>query len=84
NNKLNYKKLKPFEIIKKVLLINFKFKFLNTIRYYLVFYILFLKPVFKSLYIKNRIIIELNKLKYEIERIINYRTKKKYKKYFIK
>ncbi|OHF00562.1 hypothetical protein CORC01_04101, partial [Colletotrichum orchidophilum] len=24
NNKLNYKKLKPFKIIKKVLLINFK------------------------------------------------------------
>ncbi|OHF03073.1 hypothetical protein CORC01_01457, partial [Colletotrichum orchidophilum] len=31
NNKLNYKKLKPFEIIKKVLLINFKLKLLNTI-----------------------------------------------------
>ncbi|OHE90426.1 hypothetical protein CORC01_14276, partial [Colletotrichum orchidophilum] len=31
NDKLNYKKLKPFEIIKKVLLINFKLKLLNTI-----------------------------------------------------
>ncbi|OHF00766.1 hypothetical protein CORC01_03840, partial [Colletotrichum orchidophilum] len=72
NDKLNYKKLKLFEIIKKVLLINFKLKLLNTIRYYLVFYILFLKLVFKSLYIKNRIIVELNKLKYKIERIIDY------------
>ncbi|OHE94825.1 hypothetical protein CORC01_09843 [Colletotrichum orchidophilum] len=53
-------------------------------RYYPVFYILFLKPVFKSLYIKNRIIIELNKLKYEVERVINYRIKKKCKKYLIK
>ncbi|OHE97829.1 hypothetical protein CORC01_06864, partial [Colletotrichum orchidophilum] len=53
SNKLNYKKLRPFEIIKKVLLINFKLKFLNIIRYYPVFYILFLKPVFKSLYIKK-------------------------------
>ncbi|OHF00781.1 hypothetical protein CORC01_03855, partial [Colletotrichum orchidophilum] len=73
NNKLNYKKLRPFEIIKKVLLVNFKLKFLNIIRYYLVFYILFLKPVFKNLYIKNGIIIEFNKLKYVIEQIINYR-----------
>ncbi|OHF04539.1 hypothetical protein CORC01_00010, partial [Colletotrichum orchidophilum] len=31
NNKLNYKKLSPFKIIKKVLLINFKLKLLNTI-----------------------------------------------------
>ncbi|OHE94842.1 hypothetical protein CORC01_09860, partial [Colletotrichum orchidophilum] len=77
SNKLNYKKLKPFKIIKKVLLINFKLKLLNTIQYYLVFYILFLKLVFKSLYIKDRIIIEFNKLKYEVKRIIDYRIKKK-------
>ncbi|OHF04617.1 hypothetical protein CORC01_00088, partial [Colletotrichum orchidophilum] len=31
SDKLNYKKLKPFKIIKKVLLINFKLKLLNTI-----------------------------------------------------
>ncbi|OHE94537.1 hypothetical protein CORC01_10170, partial [Colletotrichum orchidophilum] len=72
NDKLNYKKLKLFEIIEKVLLINFKLKLLNTIRYYLVFYILLLKLIFKNLYIKDRIIIEPNELKYEVERIINY------------
>ncbi|KAI3547663.1 hypothetical protein CSPX01_03666, partial [Colletotrichum filicis] len=31
SNKLNYKKLRPFEIIKKVLLINYELKLLNTI-----------------------------------------------------
>ncbi|KAK1491184.1 hypothetical protein CABS01_12277, partial [Colletotrichum abscissum] len=31
SNKLNYKKLRPFEIIKRVLLINYKLKLLNTI-----------------------------------------------------
>ncbi|OHE94840.1 hypothetical protein CORC01_09858, partial [Colletotrichum orchidophilum] len=72
NNKLNYKKLRFFKIIKKVLLINFKLKFLNIIQYYPVFYILFLKLIFKSLYIKNRIIIEFNKLKYKIKRVIDY------------
>ncbi|OHE97406.1 hypothetical protein CORC01_07311, partial [Colletotrichum orchidophilum] len=67
SNKLNYKKLKLFKIIKKVLLINFKLKLLNTIRYYLVFYILFLKLILKGLYTKNRIIVKLNKLKYKIK-----------------
>ncbi|OHF04599.1 hypothetical protein CORC01_00070, partial [Colletotrichum orchidophilum] len=72
NNKLNYNKFKLFEIIKKVFLINFKLKLLNIIRYYLVFYILFLKLVFKGLYMKNRIIVKFNKLKYKTKRIINY------------
>ncbi|KAK1487487.1 hypothetical protein CABS01_12966, partial [Colletotrichum abscissum] len=60
SNKLDYKKLKPFEIIKKILLINYELRLLNTIRYYPVFYILLLKPVLKSLYIKDYIIIKLN------------------------
>ncbi|OHF00563.1 hypothetical protein CORC01_04102, partial [Colletotrichum orchidophilum] len=67
NNKLNYKKLKFFKIIKKVLLINFKLKLLNTIRYYLVFYILLLILIPKGLYIKNRIIIKLNKPEYKVK-----------------
>ncbi|UQC73411.1 uncharacterized protein CLUP02_00055, partial [Colletotrichum lupini] len=60
SNKLDYKKLRPFEIIKKVLLINYELRLLNTIRYYPVFYILLLKPILKSLYIKSYIIIKLN------------------------
>ncbi|KAK1483820.1 hypothetical protein CABS01_13972, partial [Colletotrichum abscissum] len=60
NDKLNYKKLRPFEIIKKVLLINYELKLLNTIRYYPVFYILLLEPILRGLYIKNYIIIKLN------------------------
>ncbi|KAK1459185.1 hypothetical protein CMEL01_02184, partial [Colletotrichum melonis] len=60
NNKLNYKKLKLFEIIKKVLLINYELRLLNIIRYYPVFYILLFKPVIKGLYIENYIIIKLN------------------------
>ncbi|KAK1454223.1 hypothetical protein CMEL01_05882, partial [Colletotrichum melonis] len=60
SNKLNYKKLRPFKIIKKVLLINYKLRLLNIIRYYPVFYILLLELILKSLYIKNYIIIKLN------------------------
>ncbi|KAK1704135.1 hypothetical protein BDP67DRAFT_418794, partial [Colletotrichum lupini] len=60
SNKLNYKELRPFEIIKKVLLINYELKLLNIIRYYLIFYILLFKFILKRLYIKNYIIIKLN------------------------
>ncbi|KAK1491183.1 hypothetical protein CABS01_12276, partial [Colletotrichum abscissum] len=60
SNKLNYKKLKLFKIIKKVLLINYELKLLNTIRYYPVFYILLFKLILKGLYIKDYIIIKLN------------------------
>ncbi|KAK1704136.1 hypothetical protein BDP67DRAFT_418813, partial [Colletotrichum lupini] len=60
SNKLNYKKLRPFEIIKKVLLVNYKLRLLNIIRCYPVFYILLLEPILKSLYIEDYIIIKLN------------------------
>jgi hypothetical protein len=45
NNKLDYKKLKLFKINKKIGFINYKFKLLKIIKIYLVFYILFFKPV---------------------------------------
>ncbi|KAK1460569.1 hypothetical protein CCUS01_08917, partial [Colletotrichum cuscutae] len=60
SNKLNYKKLRPFEIIKKVLLINYELRLLNIIRYYPVFYILLLELILRSLYTKDYIIIKLN------------------------
>ncbi|KAK1702255.1 uncharacterized protein BDZ83DRAFT_595734, partial [Colletotrichum acutatum] len=77
NNKLNYKKLRPFKIIKRILPVNYKLKLLNIIKYYLVFYILLSKLIFKSLYIENCIIIKLNELEYKVERIIDYRIKNK-------
>ncbi|UQC87532.1 uncharacterized protein CLUP02_13037, partial [Colletotrichum lupini] len=60
NNKLNYKKLKLFEIIKRILLINYKLKLLNIIQYYPIFYILLFKLILRRLYIKNYIIMKLN------------------------
>ncbi|UQC83229.1 uncharacterized protein CLUP02_08723 [Colletotrichum lupini] len=46
--------------MKKVLLINYELKLLNTIRYYFIFYILLLKLILRSLYIEDYIIIKLN------------------------
>ncbi|KAK1546946.1 hypothetical protein CPAR01_00913, partial [Colletotrichum paranaense] len=60
NNKLNYKTLGLFKIIKKVLLINYELRLLNIIQYYPVFYILLLKLILRGLYIENYIIIKLN------------------------
>ncbi|KAI3528550.1 hypothetical protein CSPX01_16151, partial [Colletotrichum filicis] len=60
SNKLNYKKLELFEIIKKVLLINYDLRLLNIIRYYPIFHILLLKFLLRSSYIENYIIIKLN------------------------
>jgi hypothetical protein len=45
SNKLNYKKLRLFKINKKVRSINYKLKLLETIKIYLVFYILLLELV---------------------------------------
>ncbi|KAI3533295.1 hypothetical protein CSPX01_12832, partial [Colletotrichum filicis] len=60
SNKLDYKKLRLFKIIKKVLLVNYELRLLNIIRYYPVFYILLLELILRSSYIKNYIIIKLN------------------------
>ncbi|KAK1715331.1 hypothetical protein BDP67DRAFT_399827, partial [Colletotrichum lupini] len=60
SNKLDYKKLRFFKIIKKVLLVNYELRLLNTIRYYPVFYISLLKLILRGLYIKDYIIIKLN------------------------
>ncbi|KAK1496673.1 hypothetical protein CTAM01_08311, partial [Colletotrichum tamarilloi] len=60
SNKLNYKKLRFFKIIKKVLLVNYELRLLNIIRYYPIFYILLFKLLLRGLYIKNYIIIKLN------------------------
>ena len=44
-NKLNYKKIKLFEILEEIGLVNFRLKVLKTIRINLVFYALLLKPI---------------------------------------
>ncbi|KAK1493785.1 hypothetical protein CTAM01_09246, partial [Colletotrichum tamarilloi] len=60
SNKLDYKKLRLFKIIKKVLLVNYKLKLLNIIRYYFIFYILLLELILRGLYTEDYIIIKLS------------------------
>ena len=49
SNKLNYTKLKPFKIMKKLELVIFKLELLVYIRIYLVFYILLLEKILKNI-----------------------------------
>jgi hypothetical protein len=46
SDKLNYKKFRPFKIIRYIKDINFKLKLLPIIKIYLVFYIFLLKSVY--------------------------------------
>ena len=75
-NKLDYKKIKLFEILEEIRLVNFKLRLLETIRINLVFYILLLELV---LYNVKTFTLELNEvinktIKYEVKKILE-RTK---------
>ena len=72
SDKLDYKKIRLFEILEKIRLVNFKLKLLETIRINLVFYALLLKLV---PYNAEIFILELNEevnetIKYKVEKIL--------------
>ena len=74
NDKLNYKKLKPFKIKKILELINYKLILLKMINIHLIFYIFLLESIPPSVPIALIIKINLINLnaKYKIETILNY------------
>ena len=57
SDKLDYKKIKLFEILEEVKLVNFKLRLLETIRINLVFYALLLEPVLPN---AKTFVLELN------------------------
>ncbi|PTB47289.1 hypothetical protein M431DRAFT_102639, partial [Trichoderma harzianum CBS 226.95] len=79
SNKLNYKKVRPYKILKKISKVNYKLNLLKQLSkqgkpVHLIFYILLLKKTLinkntKEL-IKNKIIIKGKKLKYKVNKII--------------
>jgi len=74
NNKLNYKKLKPFKIKRVLKLVNYKLILFKIINIYLIFYIFFLKLVPLGASIAS--IMEINSVnpnaEYKIKIILNY------------
>lgn len=71
NNKLNYKFLELFCIIKKVLDINYKLNLLLKIKIYLVFYIILFKLALLSIKLKTNIKCINELLEYKIEVILD-------------
>jgi hypothetical protein len=70
---LDYKKLELFKINKKIELVNYKLKLLNTIRIYLIFYISLFELVLDR--VSNALYIEAESLepntKYKVEEILD-------------
>ena len=75
-NKFNYKKIKPFRILEKISIVNYKLELLEIIRINLVFYISLLELVLLNV---KTFAPELDKkvnkiIKYKVEKVIK-RTK---------
>ena len=71
NSKLDFKKIRPFKIFKKLSDINYHLLLPKTIRIHPIFYIALLKPVFKRA--ESIDLVETNDEKeYKVERIIDY------------
>ena len=60
SDKLDFKKIKLFEVKEVILLTNYRLSLPLTIRIYLVFYILLLKLVFKNTLIETSLEVEIN------------------------
>ena len=71
-DKLNYKKIKLFEIVKEIRLVNFRLKLLETIRINLVFYTLLLELVPYNIETFTPELDEVvnETIKYEVEEIL--------------
>jgi hypothetical protein len=83
---LDYKKLRLFKIDKRVKLVNYKLKLLNTIRIYPIFYISLLKLVpdraLDTLYTETELI-NPNTI-YEVKKILDYKYIRRILYYLIK
>jgi len=71
--KLNFKRLEPFKVLKKISLMNYKLQLLEYFQLYLMFYISLLKPACKDALIITDAKMQLeNKLDiYKVKQILN-------------
>ncbi|KAK6220785.1 reverse transcriptase domain protein [Colletotrichum tabaci] len=84
SDKLDYKKLGPFEILKKVSPVNYKLKLPDTMKIHPVFHIALLEPAPRGSHTEDCIIVEPNEPEYEVERIIDHRNEDGHDEYLIK
>nr|AAG24792.1 pol protein [Colletotrichum gloeosporioides] len=72
SDKLDYKKLGPFKILKQISPVNFKLDLPETMKCHPVFHISLLEPAPRGSRTKDIIIVEDNEREYEVERIIDH------------
>ncbi|TIC91053.1 Transposon Tf2-6 polyprotein [Colletotrichum higginsianum] len=84
SDKLDYKKLGPFEIIQKISDVNFKLKLPDTMKIHPVFHIALLEPAPRGSHTEDCIIVETHEPEYEVERIIDHRNENGHDEYLIK
>ena len=73
NSKLDYKKLGPFKIRKKILDSNYELSLLPGIRLYPIFHISLLKPIPKNIRLSTTEEIDSESKEYQVERILDSR-----------
>ena len=72
NKKLDFKKLGPFYVIKKVTTSNYEFNLPINIKVRTkVFYVLFLEPVLKKVLLEKEVEVEINEKEFKIEEIFD-------------
>ncbi|KAK6224224.1 reverse transcriptase domain protein [Colletotrichum tabaci] len=84
SDKLDYKKLGPFEITQKISDVNFKLKLPDTMKVHPVFHIALLEPAPRGSHTEDCIIVETHEPEYEVERIIDHRNENGHDEYLIK
>ncbi|KAL0935757.1 reverse transcriptase domain protein [Colletotrichum truncatum] len=84
SDKLDFKKLRPFEITKKVSNVNFKLALPDSIKCHPVFHISLLEPAPQGSRTSNVIIVENNEPEYEVERIIDHLKEPEGYQYLVK
>nr|XP_036576341.1 reverse transcriptase domain protein [Colletotrichum truncatum]KAF6783066.1 reverse transcriptase domain protein [Colletotrichum truncatum] len=84
SDKLDFKKLGPFEITKKISEVNYKLKLPETMKCHPVFHVSLLEPAPDGTHTEDCIIMETDDTEYEVERILDHRRNDETTEYFIK
>ncbi|KAL0937059.1 reverse transcriptase domain protein [Colletotrichum truncatum] len=84
SDKLDFKKLGPFEITKKISEVNYELKLPETMKCHPVFHVSLLEPAPDGIHTEDCIIVETDDTEYEVERILDHRRNDETTEYFIK
>jgi hypothetical protein len=85
SSKLNFKKLRLYEIVTKKLLINYELRLLRGLQLYLVFYVLLLELMLLNVTVSNKELQLNHKLDiFDVEKILDSRVSRRKIEYLVK